>query len=253
MILCDIDGVLAIGPDGRDTKPGQAIYPTFRTRPSEVDTIRVAGIPFCIVTAKVEVEAQQILSAINLLDHVDVVVGADRLFWPTLALDLSARRIPSVIRKSVSRRFLPRSYGSPVVMIEDRRANLEEMLLSRSIDFGILVPPPERTGQPPCEWFDLEAALRLARAAVQGRLELSRLEMEGVKVVTRLESGGAEVGDRNRPLLLELPSSRSSFRLDESAPIASVGTLKGSRREVVSWARTLLRWSRSRGFRGDST
>lgn len=253
MILCDIDGVLAIGPNGRDTEPGQAIYPTFRTRPSELDSIRLAGIPFCIVTAKVEVEAQQILSAIDLLDHVDAVVGADKLFWPTLALDLSAGRIPSVIRKSVSRRFLPRSHGLPVVMIEDRRANLEEMLLSRSIDFGILIPPPREKRQPPCGWFDLEAALRLARTAVQGELELSALEMEGIKVVKWLEGGGAEVGGSDRPLLLELPSLGPSVYINNPSPIVPVGTLRGSRREVVSWVRAFLRWYRSRRLKSVPT
>ena len=247
MILCDIDGVLAFGPSGADTTPDEAIYPTFRRRPVEIKAIRAAGIPFCIVTAKVEVEARQILSALELLHDVDGVVGGDRLFWSTLVLDLSERRIPSVVRKSVSRRWLPDSPGPPVVMIEDRMANLEEMFRRRSIDLGILIPPPKRTRPPFFEWFDLGLALRLAKSAVQGSLDLSSLEeIQEVEGLTRREGRLREAGD-NPPLLIKLPYLASEDR-PGSPPISPVGVLRASRREMVSWVRMALRWSRRCGL-----
>lgn len=244
MILCDIDGVLAFGPDGGDTKPGQLIYPTFRKRPAELETIRAAGIPLYIVTAKVEAEARQILAAIDLLQEVDGVVGADRLFWSTLALELSERRFPSVIRKSVSRKILPGAPGSAVVMIEDRRSNLEEMLDSGSIDLGILVPPRRVAAQVGYECFDLELALRLARMRIEGTLNLEDIKSEGVEV----RDPGGNRGGRVRagpPQLLEIPRFCTFPDSAIESRISPVGVLRGSRREVVSWVRTVLRWSRS--------
>lgn len=246
MILCDIDGVLAFGPYGDDTQPGQPIYSTFVSPLREIDAIRKAGIPFFIVTAKVEAEARQILSALGIGPSVDGIVGADRMFWPTLVAELSAGRLPRGVRKSVSRTILPDPSGAPVVMIEDRRANLEEMLSRRSIDLGILVPPPGPDRKNLSVWFDLGLALRLAQWAVEGELDPEVLEAEGVSVVPVGE--GMELGQAlDTRKLLELPVLPRDRLASPPPPLEPVGKFNASRRETISWVRTVRRWSRGLG------
>src|SRR4051812_23284378 len=177
MILCDLDMVLATS-NGSDTRAGQPIHRTFREVPAELDLIKRDGIPFHVVTAKVEQEARLVIQAIGLDDHVTSVIGANRLLWPSVWLALKKGRMPTSISKAFWRKAIraDKSESEPpcVVMIEDRRSNLLEMLRHGSIHVGILVPPIRLAGESVVEWFDLGFALGLARALVL-KVDLSPL------------------------------------------------------------------------------
>lgn len=188
MILCDMDGVLATGP-GRDTMPGEPIYRTFARAPEELERIGAAGIPLHVVTAKVESEAAQVLEAIGLDAHIASVIGANRLFWPTVWAAVRRRRLPSSLVKSVYRTVLPARQGGWVVMLEDRRENLREMLAAGAIDFGILVPPISVSEGRVVQWFDLDLALRLARELATGGP--GALDLSGLGVSLRRWNGDA--------------------------------------------------------------
>ena len=175
MILCDLDGVLAVGPR-RDTERGAPIYRTFKEPPEELLAIQDAGIPLHIVTAKVEAEAKQVLDAIGLSAGWDSVIGADRLFWPTVRAALRERRVPSALLKSTFRKAIPTQGERPIVMIEDQADNLREMLSASAIDFGILVPRFSISENRIEAGFDLNRALELARRLSEGRGFLDALE-----------------------------------------------------------------------------
>lgn len=181
MILCDMDGVLATGPRG-DTTCGEPIYRTFMDITDELERIRAAGVPIHVVTAKVEAEAAQVLQAIGLEDHVASVVGADRLFWPSLWAAARARRLPNALSKSLCRRLLPRGQEERAVMIENHHPHLREMLAARAIDLGILVPPIAMEGNRITTWFDLNLALRIAREFATGTLDSEDLSGRGVQL-----------------------------------------------------------------------
>lgn len=171
MILCDLDMVLATS-NGCDTLVGQPIHRTFQDRPGELDLIKRDGIPFHIVTAKVEQEARTVLHAIGLEGYVTSVIGANSLLWPTLRCAVKERRMPTSISKAFWRTAI-RDIEVPekiqrVVMIEDRRSNLLDMLKYGSIDVGILVPQMRLAGESVVEWFDLNLVLRLARNLALG-------------------------------------------------------------------------------------
>lgn len=182
MILCDLDGVVAVGPEG-DTKPGAPIYRTFAKVPSELETIGAAEIPLHLVTAKVEPEARQVLEAIGLDHQITSVLGANRLFWPSIWVEIRRRgRLPRSIRKSVCRRVLRDRDRGSVVMLEDRLENLEEMLAADAIDHGILIPPLRLGGDRVLAWFELDLALRIARELATGKLEAPEVSRLGISV-----------------------------------------------------------------------
>jgi len=174
VILCDMDGVLAMGPGG-DTAPREPIYRTFVEYPPALRLIREAGIPMHLVTAKVAAQARQVLQAIELEEHFTSIIGADQLFWPTLRSALRQRRLPVAIAKSTFRSVLEVPPGRPVVMIEDNRGNLLEMLGEGAIDFGILVPPLRTERERLTQGFDLELAFSVARRLCDPQLDLGTL------------------------------------------------------------------------------
>jgi hypothetical protein len=174
LILCDMDGVLATGP-GTDTACGQPIYRTFVKVPDELGRIRAAGIPIHVVTAKVEAEASQVLQAVGLDGHVASVVGADRLFWPSVWAGVRKGRLPRSVSKSLCRRLLQQDQAERVVMIENYHPHLCEMLAAGAIDLGILVPPISMDGGRISAWFDIDLALRVAREFVIGTLDPAEL------------------------------------------------------------------------------
>ena len=187
MILCDMDGVLAMGPRG-DTTPREPIYRTFVEYPAELRRIRESGIPLHLITAKVEAEARQVLRALGLEGDFASIIGADRLFWPTVRSSLRSGRFPRAIRKSAFRSILEVPSGRPVVMIEDNRGNLLEMLAAGAIDYGILVPPFHMEGERVIRGFNLELAFRVARQLVQLELDSDSLANHGTPLL-RWRSG----------------------------------------------------------------
>lgn len=174
MILCDMDGVLATGA-GRDTECGEPIYRTFLDPPEELEFIRAAGVPLHVVTAKLEAEAAQVLKAIGLEGHIESVIGANRLFWPSVRAAVTKGQRPRALVKSVYRDLLPTDNAARIVMLEDRRQHLWEMFDAGAIDFGILVPGISFSENRVVRWFDLNLALRLARGLATGELDATDL------------------------------------------------------------------------------
>jgi len=162
MILCDLDNVLATS-GGLDIGHGQPIHRTFLTPPPELEQIRLAGIPFHVLTKKPESEAWQVLRAIGLDRYVTSVVGATALFWPSVWHALSHRTLPTSISKTFFARTLSPSPEASVVMIEDRRENLHDMFDAGIIDIGILVPPIRVSDERVVEWFNLNIVLKIAK------------------------------------------------------------------------------------------
>jgi len=187
VILCDMDGVLAMGPRG-DTAPRETIYRTFVEYPTALRHIREAGIPVHLVTAKVAAEARQVLRAIELEGDFTSIIGADQLFWPTLRSALRQGRLPVAIAKSTFRAVLEVPPGRPVVMIEDNHGNLLEMLGAGAIDFGILVPPLRMERERLTRGFDLELAFGVARRLAQSQSAPDSLADLGIPLL-RLKSG----------------------------------------------------------------
>lgn len=180
MILCDLDMVLATA-GGKDTTPGEPIHRLFTEPPSQLQRIRQREIPFHIVTAKLKREAWEVLKAIGLAPHVDSVIGAEALFWPSIWTAFREGRRPNSISKVWYTRAIQNKerHSKPrrVVMIDDRRHHLTEMLASGCIDAGILVPPLRCEGDEIVEWFDLDLTLRIASRLVtrESPAELARL------------------------------------------------------------------------------
>lgn len=245
MILCDMDGVLATGR-GMDTARGEPIYRTFTEPPAELERIRADDIPFHVVTAKVEAEATQVLRAVGLDGHIASVIGADRLFWPTVWTAVRRRRLPSSLTKSVYRRVLPTRQDQRVVMIEDRHEHLSDMLAANVIDFGILVPPISITDDRITEWFDLNLALWVARKLVTGRVVAAELSRRSISMY-RWQGGGPKeldladlpVGFGGGGYLLHLPNL--SFDPPSAGPtLETLNTgriLKPGRPNVVTTVR----------------
>ncbi len=212
MILCDLDRVLATS-HGMDTTYGEPIHRTFVQWPLQLQTIKEAGIPFHIVTTKLEGEAWEVLSAIGLDRHVTSVIGANALLWPSVWSALKNGRVPASVSKVFYGRTICNVKGGFVVMIEDRRENLNEMFDAGCIDFGILVPQIRIMGARVAEWFDLDLVLRIARelvidsmdAAELGRLGLKayRYQTEGLK---NIEIRGLKQMRCNGRYLIEVPT-----------------------------------------------
>lgn len=258
MILCDLDMVLATS-GGDDTFAGRPIYRTFAARPHEFDQILEAGIPFFVVTAKVEKEARQVISAIGLDRYVTSVIAADHLFWPTLRESVAKLRVPKSISKAFWRSALERSNwelctSRRVVMIEDRKANLFDMLAYRTIDVGILVPPTRVQGDVIRQWFDLRLVLRLALNLALGISDVPESDKRSVKV-SQFSGSGLSVVDAERFFferatgrhLIEVPASLSSLQQAERLTLhswATGHTLKASRGDVVSLLRACRRIGR---------
>ncbi len=181
MILCDMDGVLATGP-GMDTARGEPIYRTFTERPEELGRIRAAGISLHIVTAKVEAEATQVLQAIELDEYITSVISADRLFWPSVWAALRRKRLPNRLSKIACGTMLPEHETGRVVMLEDRREHLCDMLAAEAIDFGVLVPPIVIGEGRIVEWFDLNLALRVAKDLSLGDVNAEELSRLGISI-----------------------------------------------------------------------
>ena len=240
-----MDGVLAVGPH-RDTEWNQPIYRTFVDPPAEFDSIHAAGVSMHLVTAKVEAEAHQVLEAIGLDRHFASVVGADRLFWPTLWAAARKRRVPEALTKSVCRGILQPQDGMRVVMIEDQAQNLVEMLTAGAIDFGILVPAFTISGERVEQWFDLDLALRIARELATRPVEPSELADLGIELSSFQDANSDVTGTAGA--LLELPG-RSCHRSERPLPqlLASFATdrkLVPSRRNAISIARAGRRLAR---------
>lgn len=194
MILSDLDGVLAMGP-GRDTSPGDMIYRTFSEVPRGLLQARNQGVPLHLVTAKVEGEARQVLAAVGLETHFASVIGADRLFWTTLRRALHTLRMPSAVFKSGYRSFIKAPGYQPIVMIEDNRNNLLEMLASGAIDYGILLPPIRIEEGLVVRGFDLGLALDLASHLATGNQTLeafSEVEVSRLREPRRGETQSQE-------------------------------------------------------------
>lgn len=202
MILCDMDGVLATGR-GMDTAHGHPIYRTFIELPEQLGRIREAGIALHIVTAKVEAEAVQVLEAIGLEPYITSVVGANRLFWPTVWAALRKGHLPGSLTKSVYPSVLPAREGRRVVMIEDRRDHLCDMLAAGVIDFGILVPPISVSGDRVASWFDLDLALGMARELETGAHELARWVCPGVSAYSWRGGEARELEPSEYPAAVE--------------------------------------------------
>jgi hypothetical protein len=262
-----MDGVLAVGPH-RDTEWHQPIFRTFSEVPEEFGHIREAGVSLHLVTAKVEVEAAQVLRAIGLHDHFDSIIGADRLFWPSLWSAARKGRLPGSLAKSACRRILAANEGRPVVMIEDQAHNLIEMLAAGAIDFGILVPPFTRSGNRVDEWFDLNLALRLARELTTEAVDLRGLTGSGITASypRQLPDGSVELQDMTASaggagFFLHLPV-RKPFDDIQSPFLALINTgqdLIPSRRNAISIARSgnrfirrMIRPAIQRGAEGNS-
>lgn len=246
MILCDMDGVLATGPGG-DTAHDEPIYRTFTEPPDELDLIRACGIPFHVVTAKVEAEAAQVLEAIGLRDRIASVIGANRLFWPTLWAAIRKGRLPRSLAKSVYRTVLPARGDRPVVMLEDRRENLCEMLAAGAIDYGILVPPISTSEGRIVEWFDVNLALRVARELARGsadaaglsRLDLSIRPWRNGETERREREGVAMILEGER-YLLRLPALSFADMPAPGPTLESLDTgwvLTRGRRDLVTTVR----------------
>jgi len=174
MILCDIDGVLATAI-GQDTTPGEEIYRTFLEPLDELARIQADGIPLHVVTAKIEAEAWQVLRAVRLENAFTSLIGAEKLFWPTIMSNARRGRLPRSLSKVGFRQYVPATGDSPVVMIEDRVEHLRDMLHSGVIDFGILVPGMSFVDGYVTEWFDLNLALGVARRLVQSQISADEL------------------------------------------------------------------------------
>jgi hypothetical protein len=258
MILCDLDMVLATS-NGGDTRAGQPIHRTFKDCPVELDLIKEEGIPFHVVTAKVEEEALRVIRAIGLDKYVTSVIGANGLLWPTIWLALKKRRIPSSISKAFWRKAIRGAESGKkaqcVVMIEDRRSNLLEMLEHGSIDVGILVPPIRLAGDSVVEWFDLGLALSLARVLVL-RLDGSQLFASCPLRVYQLrgeqlhptDSVNLLAGPEPRRYLIELPAMSSNSCQEQRLLLRSLETgcdLVASRTDITSLLRVCKRICRS--------
>jgi hypothetical protein len=200
MILCDIDGVLAMGPAG-DTAVGEPIYRTFPQTLLELQRVRDAGVEFHVVTARVQAEAVQVLEAIGIDRYVDSIISADRLFWPTVWNALRRGKLPHSLSKSGCSPLLPKAGGRPVVMIENHYPHLQDMLSAGVIDYGFLVPPIQLRDGMVAQWFDLERVLRLARELVTG-------------------AATAELGDLGM-LAEQIGTGRYLFRLPPANPAAA--------------------------------
>lgn len=211
MILCDMDGVLATG-EGGDTAFGRRIYRTFREIPQALRIIADDPTPFHVVTAKTEAEAEQVVEAIGVETYVDSVVGADRLFWPTVWTALKQGRLPDSLSKASCLRNLSNREGSTVVMIEDHRAHLVDMLMSGTIDHGVLVPRIAASGDRLATWFDLDLALTLGWELATGRGYPAGWISRGVRILGWKEELKELVPCREMPaddgddrFVLELP------------------------------------------------
>lgn len=246
MILCDMDGVLATGL-GRDTTPGEPIYRTFTEAPDELELIRAAGIPFHVVTAKVEAEAAQVLDAIGLHPRIESIIGANRLFWPSVWAAARKGRLPESLAKSVYRRVLPTPQGARIIMLEDRQENLHEMLAAGAIDRGVLVPPISVSGGRIVEWFDVNLAFRVARGLAMGSMsaaDLTRLDIsihrwhEGdLEPLDPADAAGILEGER---YLLRLPGLSFDGSPSAGPSLESLDTgrvLMAGRRDLVTTVR----------------
>lgn len=232
MILCDIDGVLATAEQG-DTRCGHPIYRTFTPPLEEVERIRDAGIPLHAVTAKVEAEAWQVLEAVGLHRHVRTVVGADRLFWPTIRGALRTWRVPSTVHKSVCRQILEGECDGPVVMIEDREGNLREMLEAGAVDVGILVPPMTAEDGRVVSGFDLDFVLHLARRVSLGEDCVGVLARGGVRVLRSVPDKGQYLFRIPPHPLADDPAMAPSLR-----SLSTGRVLEGGRPTLVTTVRT---------------
>lgn len=258
MILCDLDMVLATS-SGSDTLAGQTIHRTFVERPAEFDLILGDAIPFHVVTAKVANEARQVIRAIGLERYVSSVIGADHLFWPTLRGAIWKWQLPRSISKAFWRSALGPT-GSTlcttrrVVMIEDRKSNLLEMLECKSIDIGILVPRIQVEGEVITEWFDLPLALRLARILALGSGDISDVDRRAVQV-SRVRGRGIKSVDADQFFsapavgghLIELPAAQRSLQQAQCLTLQFLETgyvLNPSRGDVVSLLRASKRLGR---------
>lgn len=263
MILCDMDGVLATG-SGRDTAPGEPIYRTFTEPPGELELIRAAGIPFHIVTAKVEAEAVQVLEAIGLDPHIESIVGANQLFWPSVWGAVTRGRFPRTLVKSAYRTVLPAQQGQRIVMLEDRRDNLREMLAADAIDCGILVPSIRIARGHLVEWFDVNLALGLARQLAVGGMDPAGLSTLDVSIrrwydgdfqeLDSREMSGIREGER---YLLRVPGLSFRSLASRGPSLESLDTgriLMPGRRDLVTSVRLGRRLIRRtiRNFLGSS-
>jgi len=250
VILCDMDGVLATGEAG-DTATGRPIYRTFREIPPELARIRDAGVPMHVVTAKVEPQARQVLHAVGLESCFDSVVGADRLFWPTVWDSFKRGRVPRAVSKKACRKLLPDPRGRAVVMIEDHPGHLQELLSAGLIDLGILVPKILVVGGEARTWFDLDLALRIARALTTGKPSEINLELTGVSIHRWVEGVAEEIDDLENDLmeeghrfLMRLPTLRPpevNDRADGVSPLHTGQVLKSTGFGVVGAVRATRR------------
>jgi len=240
MILCDIDGVLAFGPTG-DTAVDLPIYRSFVQVPPEFGRIVRDGIALHVVTAKVADEAAQVLHAVGARSLFSRVIGAEDLLFPTLRRAVWNRELPRALYKSTFRSRLRVGPSERVVMLEDNRWNLEEMLARGAIDFGLLVPPIVVRQALVQRWFDLDYALGVARELANGLQSNTSLAAAGINVESRERDprSGSALG-----WLVHIPDALPRGTSEQSLPLEMLDTgsrLVSKSRNIVSMLRNAKR------------
>jgi hypothetical protein len=127
LVLLDVDGVLAMGPDGEDCGDGQEIYRTSLgplVPPAPPDT-RVV-----VLTHRQRGEANQIISALDLREQVHGVVCADDMMRQWFRSLLRGRVMPG-LTKDLCAPILVRRFGwdgpHATAFIDDSPFNLQRI------------------------------------------------------------------------------------------------------------------------------
>jgi hypothetical protein len=142
LVLLDIDGVLAIGPDGKDCGARQEIHRTSRDPlipPPPSDT-RVV-----LLTHRQRTEAEQIVSALDLRTKVHGIVCADDMMAEWFRQLLRGRLMPGLTKDLcaplLGRRFAW-SADQATAFIDDSLFNLERMRAAGIARHCIHIPRP---------------------------------------------------------------------------------------------------------------
>jgi hypothetical protein len=127
LVLLDIDGVLAIGPDGKDCGDGQEIY---RTSLGPLVPLAPPDTRVVVLTHRQRGEANQIISALDLRDQVHGVVCADDMMGQWVRSLLRGRVMPG-LTKDLCAPILVRRFGwdgpQATAFIDDSPFNLQRI------------------------------------------------------------------------------------------------------------------------------
>ena len=227
IVLVDIDGVLAIGPDGADCTASQEIH---RTSHGTLIPAPASDTHVVLLTHRQKNEAEQIVAALGLGGVVNGLICADDMLGQWFRHIMRGRLMPG-LTKDLCAPILHRRFGwsGPEVtaFIDDRQFNLERLHVAGVARHCILVPRPQVDGA-------LVRSVAVARAI---RLAYGLLD-------------GAEAAAHDAIVRLEWEAEPS--RLDHLATGVKLRVRATPAAILRAWLRAARRWTArlSRGGQG---